>query len=251
MSTLTRRNLLKLAGLGGAAAMAAPRWLRAAEASAKKPNIVLILSDDYGIDGVGCYGSDRFKNLTPNIDALAKTGIRFDFGYCAPLCGPTRCLLNTGRYAFRTGGLTNGSWGANGLGAKSPDEFPIAKMLKQAGYATCSAGKWRQVGETPGEWGYDEWITDPTAGGWYWKNTYTKNGKEVTEDKEVYCPDVCHDFAMDFMKRHKDGPFFLYYPTHLVHGPILKTPDSKPDSKDLYADNVAYLDKLTEGRGPD
>jgi arylsulfatase A len=48
---------------------------------------------------------------------------------------------------------------------------------------------------------------------------------------------------MDFVKRHRDGPFFLYYPTHLVHGPILRTPDSAPDSKDFYADNVAYLDK--------
>src|SRR5438034_8594644 len=50
--------------------------------------------------------------------------------------------------------------------------------------------------------------------------------------------------AMDFVRRHRDGPFFVYYPTHLVHGPILKTPDSAPDSKDLYADNIAYMDKL-------
>jgi arylsulfatase A len=99
------------------------------------------------------------------------------------------------------------------------------------------------VGETPGDWGFDEWLTDPTAGGWYWQKSYTKNGQLIELDKEVYCPDVAHELAMDFMKRHREGPFLLYYPTHLVHGPILRTPDSAPDSKDFYADNVAYLDK--------
>ncbi|MCX7013666.1 MAG: sulfatase-like hydrolase/transferase [Candidatus Sumerlaeota bacterium] len=244
MGTWSRREWLKAAGLG-AAALAAPRWARAAEAAnKKKPNIIFFLSDDVGIDDIGCYGSDTYKNLTPRIDALAKKGIRFETCYCAPLCGPTRCEFNTGRYAFRTGGLTNGAWGAKGPGAKSADEFPIAKMLKQAGYATCSSGKWRQIGETPGDWGYDEWLTDPKAGGWYWQKNYTKNGEEVETPEEVYMPDMAHEFAMDFVKRHRDEPFFVYYPTHLVHGPILRTPDSAPDSKDLYADNVAYMDKL-------
>ena len=239
MQKITRRSFVSTAG-AGAAALAAPGWLRAA--GSRKPNIVFILSDDVGIDLTGCYGSDRFK--TPNIDALAKGGIRFETCHSAPLCGPTRCEFLTGRYAFRTGGLMNQSWNAaGGQGAKSSDEVSIAKLLKQAGYATCLSGKHRQVGETPGDWGFDEWLTDPTAGGWYWQKTYTKNGKLIENDKEVYCPDVAHEFAMDFVKRHSKEPFFLYYPTHLVHGPILRTPDSAPDSKDLYADNVAYLDK--------
>jgi arylsulfatase A len=225
----------------GAAAMAAPRWVRAAEGS-RRPNIIFILSDDYGIEGVGCYGSDRFK--TPNMDALAKAGVRFEICHSAPLCGPTRCEFITGRYAFRTGGLTNQSWNpAGGKGPKSSDEVGIAKTLKQAGYATCSAGKWRQVGETPGDWGFDEWITDPSAGGWYWRTNCTKNGQPFELPKDAYYEDVVYDFAMDFVRRHREGPFFLYYPTHFVHGPIERTPDSKPDSADLYADNVAYLDK--------
>lgn len=220
--------------------MAAPAILRSA--AARKPNIIFILSDDFGIDRVSAYGSDGFK--TPQIDALAAKGIRFETCHSTPLCGPTRCLFNTGRYGFRTGGLRNQSWNARGgAGAKSHDEYPIGKVMKQAGYATCSSGKWRQVGETPGDWGFDEWLTDPTAGGWYWQKSYTQNGKLVEHDKEVYCPDVAHDFAMDFVRRNRRNPFFLYYPTHLVHGPILRTPDSAPDSKDLYADNVAYLDK--------
>jgi arylsulfatase A-like enzyme len=236
MQKVTRRSFMQTIG-GGAASLAA------SAAGPDKPNIIFFLSDDVGIDLIGCYGSDRFR--TPNIDALAKSGIRFESCYAAPLCGPSRCLVNTGRYAFRTGGITNQSWSREGgQGAKSKDEFPLAKLLKQAGYATCSVGKWRQVGETPGDWGYDEWLTDPTAGGWYWQKSYTKNGKLVELDKEVYCPDVAHDMAMDFIRRHQNGPFFVYYPTHLVHGPILRTPDSAPDSKDLYADNIAYMDKL-------
>ncbi|MCX8038734.1 MAG: sulfatase-like hydrolase/transferase [Candidatus Sumerlaeia bacterium] len=237
MTTLNRREMVKFVGWLGAGAAASSLPLPAAE-SARKPNIVLILADDYGLDGVGCYGSDQFK--TPNLDALAQTGLRFETCYSTPLCGPTRCQIMTGRYPFRTGGLTNQT--ANQ--PKSQDEVGLAKLLKQAGYATCCAGKWRQMGETPGDWGFDEWATDPTAGGWYWQKSYTANGKEVTSDKEMYCPDEMHKFAMDFVRRHRQGPFFLYYPTHLIHGPILRTPDSKPDTKDFYADNIAYLDKM-------
>src|ERR1700761_8093982 len=108
-----------------------------------KPNIIFVLADDLGLDGVSVYGADSHQ--TPNIDALAASGIRFQNGYAAPLCGPSRCLLMTGRYAFRTGGITNGSWRPDGPGAKSADEVPIARLLKQAGYATGQSGKWRQV----------------------------------------------------------------------------------------------------------
>src|SRR5207248_1459233 len=82
---------------------------RARAAAPTKPNIIFILSDDYGIDGAGCYGSDRFKGKTPNIDALAESGTRFQRCYAMPVCGPSRCVFVTGRYPFRTGALSNGS----------------------------------------------------------------------------------------------------------------------------------------------
>jgi arylsulfatase A-like enzyme len=240
---MVRREFLKTVGLG-VAALGLPRWLEAAEPTlapgSARPNIIFILADDFGLDDASCYGGDAYK--TPHIDALAQAGIRFENGYCAPLCGPTRCEFITGRYAFRTGGLTNQSAGQ----PASRDEPSIARALKQAGYATCQAGKWRQMGETPGDWGFDEYLTDPTASGWYWQKSYTKNGKEVQLDEADYYPDVTHEFAVDFIRRNKDKPFFLYYPSHLVHGPILRTPDTKPgttEAKALYADNVAYLDK--------
>ncbi len=204
-----------------------------------RPNILFILSDDYGIDGVGCYGSDRFKTKTPHLDALAETGIRFTHGYSTPLCGPTRCTIMTGRYGFRTGGATNQSAGRPSF----QDEPSLARTLKQAGYATGMAGKWRQMGDTPADWGFDEYLTDPTAGGWFWQKSYTKNGQLIETEEELYCPDLCMQFALDFFQRHRAEPFYFYYPTHLVHGPILRTPDSKEGTTDFYEDNVAYLDK--------
>ncbi len=213
-------------------------------AGTARPNLIFILADDLGIDGVSCYGADKHK--TPQIDRLAASGTRFETCYAAPLCGPSRCLLMTGRYAFRTGGINNGSWRNGGPGAKSADEQPIAKLLKQAGYATGQAGKWRQVGETPRDWGFDEYSTDPTASGWFWQTTHLKNGQEVTVPDGTYAPDVIQDFTVDFIRRHKDQPFYFYYAMHLVHGPILHTADSAKGAQDgaeRYDDNIAYMDK--------
>ena len=247
MSAFSRREFLRASAVAGAAGLAGGlagcvSGAAPAGKAGRRPNIVLILSDDHGLDGVGCYGSDRHKDRTPNLDALAAGGIRFEQGHSTPLCGPTRCLIMSGRYAFRTGGLTNGTAGQ----PKAQDEYPLARVLKEAGYATCSVGKWRQVGQTPGDWGFDEYVTDPTAGGWFWQKSYTKNGQLVETPAEVYYPDVCHAYAIDFLRRNKDRPFFLYYSSHLVHSPILRTPDSRPgttDAETLYNDNIAYLDK--------
>lgn len=211
-------------------------------AASQRPNIVFIFGDDCGIDAFSCYGSDRFRGKSPNIDALAESGIRFSNGYATPLCGPSRCLLMTGRYGFRTGGMSNQT-------AREPsfrNEPSVARILKQAGYATGMAGKWRQVSDSPGDWGFDEFITDPTAGGWYWQPTYTKNGQEVTAPAGTYHPDLITDFAIDFMKRHREEPFYFYLSQHLIHGPILRTPGSKPDAAphELYDDNLVYLDQI-------
>jgi arylsulfatase A len=209
-----------------------------------KPNIIFVLADDLGIDGVSCYGADKHK--TPNIDALASTGIRFQTCYAAPLCGPSRCLLMTGQYAFRTGGLTNQSWRADGPGAKSVEQFPMARMLKAAGYATGQAGKWRQIGELPGDWGFDEFLTDNTAGGWYWQTHYDKNGKPLDLPEGTYGPDVIQGFTFDFIRRHKNQPFFFYYAMHLVHKPTVRTPDTSPGETSVaqfYDDNIRYMDK--------
>jgi arylsulfatase A-like enzyme len=218
-----------------------------AQAAPERPNIILIFSDDYGIPGVGCYGG---KYATPNLDALAAGGIRFKHCFSMPLCGPSRGVTMSGRYPFRTGVLTNGSGQAY-----QPQNSPsIAKTLKAAGYATAVAGKWRQLQyfstpEDAAAWGFDEFIVwGLLKGERYWQPDYNLNGKPIGDAAGKYGPDILHDFVVDFIRRHKDGPFFVYYPTPLVHSPILETPDTKDNAKDgkgnLYAANVAYLDKL-------
>lgn len=212
-----------------------------AAASTTKPNIILILSDDVGLGDIHCTGGP-FK--TPNIDALASGGTRFEFCYSTPLCGPSRCELLTGRYPFRTGLINNQSHNA-----VSPSrEAMIPTVLKKAGYATASVGKWGQICLGPGEWGFDEYLVFKGSGR-YWRNqtkTYILNGQQKDLPDDRYLPDLMHNFATDFITRHKDGPFFLYYPVSHIHGPIVRTPDSKPGAgkDELYADNVAYMDKL-------
>jgi len=230
--------------------IAAPGILPAATAvdTPQKPNIIFILSDDLGIGSVSSYGADNFK--TPNIDKLAASGIRFEHCYSSPLCGPSRALLMTGRYAFRTGMTSN----QTGFRLKPANEIMMPAMLKQAGYVTAQVGKWNQLPLQPSDWGFDEYLRFQGSGK-YWNTQpggkfYTVNGKETPLLDGEYLPDKMHDFAVDFIRRHKNQPFYLYYPMSNIHGPILRTPDSAPGSapgrtrNQLYQDNVAYMDKL-------
>ncbi len=218
---------------------------------ASKPNIILILSDDVGLGNISCYGADKFK--TPHIDAMAKAGTRFTYSYAAPLCGPSRCELLTGRYAFQTGMTGNDS----GLLVKPQNEMMIAKILKPAGYVSASSGKWGQLPLQPGDFGFDEYFRFQGSGV-YWKGDhagqnkdkpnaktlYTVNGVTKTLHAKEYMPDLVHEFAVNFIRKHRDEPFFLYYPMVHIHEPMRQTPDSTPESKDLFAENITYMDEL-------
>ena len=111
----------------------------AAQTSSSKPNILFILADDLGFAELGCNGSDRYK--TPNIDALAKSGVRFTRFYTAPLCGPSRALILTGRYAFRTGAVSQDACRALVRGGEQAEQM-IPTVLRKAGYASALIGKW-------------------------------------------------------------------------------------------------------------
>jgi len=214
-----------------------------------KPNIVLILIDDFGYECVTANGGESYK--TPVMDQLASKGVRFEQCHVQPLCTPTRVELMTG--------MSNRRNYAN-FGYLDPSQKTFGNLLKDAGYATCIAGKW-QLGngyEGPGHFGFDEYAL------WFllkkaprYKNPRLDiNGKPFTYSNNEYGPDIVSDFVLDFITRKKDGPFFVYYPMMLTHAPFDATPDSpdylNPDSGKAkekgkaghFADMTTYTDKL-------
>lgn len=223
-------------------ALLSPSIAEAQKKEQKKPNIIFILADDLGIGDVGCYGADNYK--TPNIDKLASQGIRFTNAFTAPLCGPSRATILTGRHLFRTGATNQDATGE----MKPGEEIFMPAYLKQAGYVSTAIGKWGQLPLEPSDWGFDDYLKFKGSG-IYWNTqekgkTYLVNGVEtILKDKE-YMPDVMHKRLVEFMTQNQDKPFYAYYSLSHVHNEILPTPDSKSDSKNIYADNISYMDKL-------
>lgn len=247
-------------------------------ASPAKPNIVFILADDLGFAEIGANGSDRYK--TPNIDSLAKTGIRFNHFYTVPLCGPSRALILTGRYGFRSGAVTQDACGSI-LRTGDKAEVMVPTVLKKAGYATAMIGKWGQIlpsGDAT-DWGFDH-VLSYKASGIFWNKSaaaswvkkyalagekgaddgvranpgpYNINEKKLTMTDAEYMPDLMQKSALDFINANQSKPFFLYYSLSFVHSQILPTPDSAPPAPgtdaaaryvQLYNDNITYMDKL-------
>ncbi len=219
-----------------------PSSAEARQNQARKPNIIFILADDLGIGEVGCYGADNYK--TPNIDRLASQGIRFTNAYTAPLSGPSRATILTGRHLFRTGATNQ-----DACRLLDPAvETMMPGYLKKAGYVTASIGKWGQLPLNPDAFGFDDYLKFQGSG-IYWNTqargkVYLLNGVETKLKDKEYMPDVMREHLVDFLTLHVNDPFYVYYSLSHVHTEILPTPDSKPDSKNIYADNISYMDKL-------
>jgi len=192
----------------------------------RKPNIIIILADDYGYGDVGCYGSERF--LTPNIDALAAGGLRFtDFHSNGAVCSPTRAALLTGRYQQRTG--INGVVTAAGHRHTGLDlgETTFAEVLKSEAYNTALFGKWH-LGYLPEynpvHQGFDEFIgyvsgnvdyhahLDQTGEEDWWK-------QDQLDPECGYTTDLITDHGVDFIRRHREKPFLLYIAHEAPHYP--------------------------------
>ncbi len=240
---MTVKSGISLTGIFLFMLLSATAQKKKSKKSQEKPNIIFILADDLGIGDVSCYGSD--SNSTPVIDAFARGGMRFNHAYTAPLCGPSRAMILTGRYAFRTGAVNQDRVGQ----IKPEDEVLIPSVLKNSGYVSSLVGKWSQFSRTPADFGFDDYITFKGSGvyrsaGKKKAQQYLDNGIDKELAPEQYMPDLMHEHLMKFITDNRSKPFFLYYSMSHVHAKIQPTPDSKPDSKDLYADNIAYMDKL-------
>jgi arylsulfatase A-like enzyme len=200
-------------------------------ASDRKPNIVVFLADDMGFADVGFNGCRDIP--TPNIDSLARGGVRCSNGYVSgPYCSPTRAGLLTGRYQQRFGHEFNpGKARHDGGPAGLPlSETTIADRLKAAGYATGLVGKWHLGGSPeyhPLRRGFDEFYGflggartyDPSRGAPIYR------GIEVVEDESAYLTDAFGREAASFIGRHKEHPFFLELAFNAVHTPMEATDD--------------------------
>lgn len=223
--------------------------LAAATLQAKQPNVILIMADDLGYEAIAANGGEGGK--TPNLDRLAKEGVRFEDCHVQPLCTPTRVALMTG--------LVN-SRNYTHFGHMDPAQTTFGNVFKQAGYVTAIVGKW-QLGHDmalPAKWGFDEYcLWQLTRRPSRYKNPGLEiNGKEVDYTQNEYGPDIVNDYAMEFIAKNKEKPFFLYYPMMLTHNPYDPTPDSVDylekaagkgkggNSEQRFADMVAYMDKL-------
>jgi len=249
-----------------------------ATAQVKRPNVVLILIDDLNHYGVTAYGANRisewsgkFKNRvfsTPRIDRLAHEGLRCDYAYAYPLCEPTRIALMSGQYNSR-----------NFLRCKAQhaSEITFGDVFKRAGYATGIFGKWKQTRGTKEihgkdyifEFGWDEFCCFDVVGeaqrfinpnlviDGRVHNYMGRTDLDPATGRRWYGPDICNRRALDFIQRHKNTPFFLYYPMLLVHAEHKPTPDTQPhalfddcdedkknDDKRFFPDMLAYMDKL-------
>lgn len=198
---------------------------------AAKPNIIFIMADDLGYTDVGCFGSKYYE--TPNIDRLATQGMRLTNYHHHQNCTPTRAALMSGQYSARTGVYTVGGidrfdWSKRPLRPVDNvtnlplDRVLLPQALKSAGYATGMFGKWHIGNEGPyhpGKRGFDEAIVSQGA-----HFDFATNPK-VDYPKGQYLADFLTDRAVDFIKRHKDHPFFLYLPHFGVHSPHHAKPE--------------------------
>lgn len=183
----------------------------------RRPNVVLIMTDDQGYGDLYCHGNELID--TPNLDRLSKQGAEFDRFYVSPICAPTRAALMTGRYFLRTGVV---EVVPDYLATMQLDEVTMAEAFKQAGYATGIFGKWH-LGKWypyhPNAQGFDEFLGFRSgAFGNYFDPVLEYNGNP--KPTKGYITDVLTDNALDFIKRHREQPFFCYIPYNIPHSPF-------------------------------
>lgn len=218
-----------------------PALFVSCETNEKPPNVIFILADDLGYAELGCYGNTF--NETPNLDELAKNGIRFTNAYAAQtVSSPTRAALMTGLYPPRTGIIDY-------LRPDDPkhlneDYTTIAELFKSRGYRTGIIGKWHQTGYTkagaayessPDKHGFDEVIVSENEGigngTWFHPYHFNKDIEKLLEGDKEFLVDRLNEEALRFIDRQSDKtPFFLYLSHYAVHTQV----QGKPEDVDYF-----------------
>ncbi len=255
---MKRRDFLQMAGIGGLGLFLGVRPVTAARRnSRRRPNIVFMLADDLGYAELGCYGQEKIK--TPHIDAMAAGGMRFTQHYSGnPVCAPSRCTLMTGLHTGHAQIRGNKQMGGDegwklgstigGQYAIREDTVTIAKILKKSGYATGAYGKWGlgRVGTSgdPQKQGFDHfygYICQRQAHTYYpnhlWNDGQVEWIPENRDGAEVkYSHDLISEQALNFIRRYKDQPFFLYVPFTIPHVALQVPEDSLEQYKGKWPD---------------
>lgn len=256
---LDRRGFLKRMGsamLGAGAVGLAGNPLRAqGNGKSRRPNIILLFADDMGYGDAGCYGDTNLVPM-PNVDRLAREGVRFTDGYVtAPVCGPSRYGLLAGAYQQRFGIQWNpDAWGRiPGMEeTQAHNRIPsnqklLHETLSDNGYVTGIVGKWNLPNYPKTT--FDETMSVMHFGGDYWPDETghyggvnepvpTSNFKDVywgpKREGDQYLTDVLGDQSVDFINRHADEPFFLYLSFNAPHSPL--------QAKKVHQKAVAHLE---------
>ena len=180
-------------------------WLLLASIAqaADRPNIVFIFSDDHAYQAISAYGDSRKLIETPNIDRLAKEGVRFDRCLVPnSICGPSRACVLTGKYNHLNGFYNNTN------SRFDPNQMTFPKLLKEAGYRTAVIGKWHLISDPTG---FDEWHILPGQG-IYYNPPMIHNGERVPH--EGYTTDIITDLSIDWMKKQDASKPFLLMCQH-------------------------------------
>jgi len=210
--------------------LALPTPLNAAESDPTRPNIVIIFIDDMGYGDIGPFGATAQK--TPQLDRMAREGIKFTSFYAAPVCSVSRAQIMTGCYGARIS--VPGVYGPGGRNGLNPAEYTIAERLKERGYATMCVGKWHlgdQPEFLPTRQGFDHYFGIPYSNDM--QRTATETGERVvplvrdeqvlellTDDAQNRIVERYTTEALGFIRKNKHQPFFLYLPHTAVHTPI-------------------------------
>jgi arylsulfatase A-like enzyme len=242
-------------------------WSAVPAGETRRPNIIFIMADDLGWGDVGCFGQKHIQ--TPNIDKLAAEGTRFTNVYAgASVCAPSRSVLMTGQHTGHTRVRGNNAL-VGGVGPQKrvplePEDVTVAEVLKSAGYVTGITGKWG-LGEpdtsgVPNRQGFDEWfgyLNQQHAHNYYpdylWHNEKKLELPENADGKQgKYSHDLFTTFALDFVKKHHEKPFFLYLAWTVPHGrymiPSLGAYADKPWEND-YKVHAAMVTRMDSDLG--
>jgi arylsulfatase A len=220
-------------------------WAAPAAAADPKPNVIFILADDLGYGDLGCFGQTKIR--TPHIDRLAAEGVRFTQAYAgATVCAPSRCCLMTGRHGGHAAIRGNREMKPEGQVPMPADTVTVAHLMKKAGYATGLVGKWGLghpgSASTPDKMGFDHFFgyNCQRKAHEYYPEYLWRDGEKVVLDGKKYSHDLMADDALDFVRRHKAGPFFLYLAFTIPHSK-LQVPDLGPYAGETWPDDLKTL----------